>query len=109
MYPKLLKRLDDSSDQVRVTVCSTLESFFNCANKNSYSSTLVDYSLDQLFVHLDDKDQAIQEAVLPVIRAVAAISKEVTLKKAESSKHSHRNVAAIDKLIGEIQGYEILS
>ena len=109
MYPKLLKRLDDSNDQVRVAVCSTLEIFFQCAHKSCYNSTLLDYSLDQLFVHLDDKDPEIQNAVLPVIVAVAGIKKDLVLKKAGSCRHSHRNVSMIDKLVVEVEGFEILS
>ena len=38
LYPKLLKRLDDSSDQVRVTVCATLEMFLQSAPKRCYRS-----------------------------------------------------------------------
>lgn len=109
MYPNLLKRLDDSSDQVRIAICSTLVSFFSCANKSCYSSTLLEYSLDQLFVHLDDKDPAIQNAVLPVLVAVADIKKDLVLKKAENCRHSHRNVSMINKLLAEVEGFEILS
>ena len=36
LYPKLLKRLDDSSDGVRIVVCGTLESFLQCAAKQHY-------------------------------------------------------------------------
>ena len=38
LYPKLLKRLDDSSDQVRVAVCATLEMFLQSAPKQCYRS-----------------------------------------------------------------------
>ena len=38
LYPKLLKRLDDSSDQVRVTVCATLEMFLQSAPNRCYRS-----------------------------------------------------------------------
>lgn len=36
LYPKLLKRLDDSSDSVRATVCATLETFLVCAPAQHY-------------------------------------------------------------------------
>ena len=108
MYPMLLKRLDDSHDQVRLAICKTLEIFFTCAPKMNYSSTLLDYSLDQLFVHLDYKESTIQGGVYEVIKVVAEVNRELTLKKAESAKHTHRNVGLINKLIGEIQGFELL-
>lgn len=60
LYPMLLKRLDDSNDSVRIAICGTLAAFFLCAPPADYSGTLIDYSLDQLFIHLDDSNAAIQ-------------------------------------------------
>jgi hypothetical protein len=36
LYPKLLKRLDDSSDQVRLAACATIEMFLQCAPPKAY-------------------------------------------------------------------------
>lgn len=36
MYPKLLKRLDDSSDAIRADVCKTLCAFFTCSEPSYY-------------------------------------------------------------------------
>lgn len=60
IYPKLLKRLDDSHDEIRAAICITLQQFLKCANKSCYSSTTIDYIADQLFIHLDDMDMIIQ-------------------------------------------------
>ena len=54
LYPSLLKRLDDSSDDVRYAVCKTFRSFFGAAPATAFRGTCIDYTLDQLFVHLDD-------------------------------------------------------
>ena len=40
IYPKLLKRLDDSSDQVRVAMCQTLQAFFQCSPKSHFKGNL---------------------------------------------------------------------
>ena len=109
MYPKLIARLDDSNDAVRISACATLQMFLQCAHKSYFSGTAIDYILDQLFIHLDDPDPAIQEAVLPVIVVAAnCIDKSLVVKKAENSKNSHRSSALCNRLLVEIQGFEIL-
>ena len=110
MYPLLLKRLDDSSDQVRLAIFTTLESFFQCAPKENYNSTLLDYSLDQLFVHLDDRDSNIQEGALSVIKVISEhCSRELVMRKADSAKHTHRDEKIINRLTTECQGFEVIS
>ena len=110
MYPLLLKRLDDSSDQVRLAICTTLESFFQCAPKENYNSTLLDYSLDQLFVHLDDRDADIQQGAFNVIKIISEhCNRELVMRKAESARHTHRDEKIINRLTTECQGFEVLS
>lgn len=67
MYPDLLKRLDDSSDEVRITVSKTFLAYFDCF-ENGYDVTLYRAHLEAIYkgllVHLDDPEQKIQEAIL---------------------------------------------
>ena len=93
LYPKLLKRLDDSVDEIRKISCGMLKSFLLCASPECYRGTMIDYTLDQLFVHLDDPDASIQAAVYEVIVAAAEIDKALVEKKAECAKLSHRKPA----------------
>jgi len=66
--------------------------------------TVIDYVLEQLFVHLDDPDPDIQQAVFAVIVVAAhAVDKALVLKMAESSKDSHRSTALCNHLIVEDQ------
>jgi HEAT-like repeat len=60
LYPELLKRLDDSNDSVRKAVCATLAAFFRATPPENVKGTVLDYSSDQLLVHLDDQDPAVQ-------------------------------------------------
>jgi hypothetical protein len=60
MYPELLKRLDDGSDEIRKSVCCCIASFVKAVVPGGLSSTTKEYMLDQLFVHLDDQDTSIQ-------------------------------------------------
>lgn len=109
MYPKLLKRLDDSSDEIRCAACSALEAFLRCAPAHCYSGTTLDYTLDQLFVHLDDQDPRIQEAVFAVLVAAAPLGRELVLKKADTNRSTHRTPHACNRLTAEVQGFEILN
>merc|ERR1719353_2465233 len=64
----VLKGLDDSNDTVRRSVCLTFAAFFGAAPPQHFSGTVIDYTLDCLFVHLDDSDRNIQDAVFDVIK-----------------------------------------
>ena len=109
IYPKLLSRLDDSSDTIRVGICNALVMFLQCGtHKRFYSGTTIDYTLDQLFIHLDDPDAEIQQAVFKVIIQASEIDKQMVLKKAESSRNSHRTPIMCNKIIFEVSGVEIL-
>lgn len=99
IYPKLLKRLDDSDDSIRKAVCKTFCSFLWCSDVKNYSSTTLEYSLDQLFLHLDDPDESIQEVVLQVILAVKGLNEALVLKKAEANRLSHRSTIMCDRVV----------
>lgn len=67
MYPDLLKRLDDSSDEIRVTVATTFLAYLDCYHDN-YDPGLYKAHVEAIYrgllVHLDDPEQNIQEAIL---------------------------------------------
>lgn len=66
VYPELLKRLDDSNDKIRAVVCEALSMFFKCLPPK-WSRSLFEYILRTLFVHLDDPNQEIQQAIYGVL------------------------------------------
>lgn len=67
LYPELLKRLDDSSDEIRMMVTRTFLAYFDCF-QNKYDVGLYRAHLEALYkgllVHLDDPEEKIQEGVL---------------------------------------------
>eukprot|EP00615_Pteridomonas_danica_P004292 CAMPEP_0114355972 /NCGR_PEP_ID=MMETSP0101-20121206/20625_1 /TAXON_ID=38822 ORGANISM="Pteridomonas danica, Strain PT" /NCGR_SAMPLE_ID=MMETSP0101 /ASSEMBLY_ACC=CAM_ASM_000211 /LENGTH=834 /DNA_ID=CAMNT_0001498197 /DNA_START=594 /DNA_END=3098 /DNA_ORIENTATION=- len=99
LYPALLKRLDDSSDQVRYAVCSCFLSFLRSAPPKAFAGTTIDYTLDQLLVHLDDVDPAIQERIFKVLRITLTIDAPRVAKKAADVRSAHRSPKLIDQLI----------
>jgi dynein assembly factor 5 len=100
LYPRLLKRLDDSDDVIRMAICTTFKSFMTCAPKDAYRGTMIGYTLDQLFIHLDDSDPKIQKCVFDVITHIAEhVDPTLVLKKAHDNIQSHRTPVMCETII----------
>lgn len=63
IYPALVKRMDDSSNDVRISVFHALSSFWLAAPQDFIRGTALDYLLDALMIHMDDSDAQIQVMV----------------------------------------------
>ena len=103
LYPTLVKRLDDSNDEVRIQSCRALGAFMSASSEGAFSGTALDYTLDQLFIHLDDPDPTIQAVVYEVIMIGAQLNKDLVWKKAHNNKTAHRTTNMCDLIIKEIQ------
>jgi hypothetical protein len=104
IYPRLLKRLDDSDDVIRVAVCDTFKSFMLCAPKEVYRGTMITYSLDQLFIHLDDPDPKIQKSIFDVLLHIAEhVDAPLVLKKAQDNVQSHRSPVMCETVIRAVK------
>lgn len=91
IYPELLKRLDDSSNTVRINVCQALNNFVQSMGPSSLDDSNVTYFINGMLVHMDDVDPAVQEAVCSVMET-AAIHKPSLMKEAVSkAQHLHRS------------------
>jgi len=90
IYPELLKRLDDSQDAIRITVCEALSMFFKCLQPN-WSRTLYEYIIRTLFVHLDDPNPQIQQGVYAVLTSAAHQDHATFAREAQvaAGKSSH--------------------
>ncbi|MEE6498266.1 hypothetical protein FKM82_003023 [Ascaphus truei] len=67
IYPELLKRLDDASDEVRVAAAKTLNLWFKCISDEYERGTFkshLEFLYQGLLVHLDDPDIHIQTTIL---------------------------------------------
>ncbi len=58
IYPELLKRMDDSQDNIREKACEALEAFFNLLPEG-WSESLYEYIVKSVIIHLDDPNEAI--------------------------------------------------
>ena len=72
VYPELLKRLDDAQDSIRIETCKVFEIFFDkiC---DPWSSSLYEYTIKTIFIHLDDQNEDVQQAVASVLRKAARV------------------------------------
>lgn len=99
LYADILKRLDDSNDTVRKAACQTFTTFLKAAPKEHFGGTIIDYTLDCLFVHLDDTEIDIQEAVFTVLKETVNIDAPRLAKKAEENRTRHQNPRYCDQLL----------
>merc|ERR1719478_720290 len=79
VYPDMLKRLDDSNDEIRTAICKTFVVFFRVLPPK-WSSTLYGYIVKTLFIHLDDPSPSIQAAVGEVLETALHHDYDIFIK-----------------------------
>lgn len=103
LYGELLKRLDDSSDAVRLAVCGALGPFFAVGPRAAYRGTVLDYTLDCLLIHLDDVEPVVQDAVQGAARAAVPIDPAAVAKKCRAARGQQRSPVRCDELASEAE------
>lgn len=90
VYPELLKRLDDAQDGIRIETCKVFTVFFTYL-PNPWSSSLYEYTVKNIFIHLDDNNEDIQKAIMEVLKKAATIQTKDFIFQADdfSRKSSH--------------------
>ncbi|PIK45499.1 putative dynein assembly factor 5, axonemal [Apostichopus japonicus] len=110
MYMELLKRLDDSSDEIRLSVTKTFMTFFRCFQKE-YDVVLYKAHIETLYrgllVHMDDTDTDIQQAVLDVLKQAAVIHPPLLEREVEAVRQKHRSLIYCDELLQHTKRLQI--
>ncbi len=88
-YPELLKRLDDSSNTVRTSICAALNVFVDVSS--SLDDGNAAYLINGMLIHMDDVDPVIQEAVCNVLESAAARRPALVNEAVSRVSHLHRN------------------
>ena len=70
LQPDLLKRLDDSSNRVRVAACSALQPWVLAAGRGLAEGDAAALA-SSLLLHMDDPDDDVAEAVCAVLERLA--------------------------------------
>ncbi|GAB1290384.1 Dynein axonemal assembly factor 5 [Apodemus speciosus] len=106
VYPELLKRLDDVSNDVRMAAASALLTWLKCVEsldgKSAYQSN-VQFLYRELLVHLDDPESAIQDTVLEVLKEGSVLFPDVLVRETEAVVHKHRSATYCEQLLQHMQ------
>lgn len=102
MYSDLLKRLDDSSDDVRLETTAALVHYFRSFPKD-YDKELYKAHIEMIYkgllVHLDDPATQIQEAILLVLKESSTLDYDMLSIMVENVKMKHRTTKYCDELL----------
>ncbi|XP_039767023.1 dynein assembly factor 5, axonemal isoform X1 [Ornithorhynchus anatinus] len=106
IYPEVLKRMDDASNEVRTAAASTLISWLKCIQNDDGKFVFqsnIQFLYQELLVHLDDPDNGIQNAVLEVLKEGSVLFPDILVKEIESVKHKHRSPVFCEELLQHVQ------
>ncbi|XP_026981329.1 dynein axonemal assembly factor 5 isoform X2 [Sagmatias obliquidens] len=106
IYPELLKRLDDVSNEVRLAATTSLVTWLervgNEAGKCYYQSN-IQHLYRELLVYLDDPESAIQDAVLEALKAGSVLFPDLLVREMEAVLHKHRSPTHCEQLLQHLQ------
>jgi dynein assembly factor 5 len=105
IYCELLKRLDDSVEDIRLCMTQTLLVYFR-AFPDQYDSAFYKAHCEAMYsallIHLDDSHEMMQESVLTVLKEASRLNAELLKEKIESVYSKHRSQKYCDELLLQI-------
>jgi len=104
LYPELLKRLDDSSDKVRICACAALEAMPAACAPGAMRGGPTEYTLDALLIHMDDTDEGMQRAAAAAAAAYAQLDGQYAAKAVAAARLRHRSPDLCDALAASMAG-----
>ena len=107
MYIMILKRLDDSQDACRILTCDVLVIFLEIGKRLQISESIYEYMINNSFIHLDDPNEKVREAVGKYLMEAATIHTKCFLKICEKNENSFTHKSNFNEVKGKAE--EILS
>ncbi|XP_014839107.1 PREDICTED: dynein assembly factor 5, axonemal [Poecilia mexicana] len=105
IYPELLKRLDDSSQEVRSAALRAVALWLSSLT-GGYDPELcaphLQLLFQQLLLHLDDPDSSVQDQVLEVLKNGSSVHPSLLQREAEAVRDKHRSPLHCDLLLQHI-------
>eukprot|EP00111_Clytia_hemisphaerica_P003015 TCONS_00008591-protein len=101
IYPEVLKRLDDSSDDIRILATKALAAYFNSLPSNydrEFFQVHLEFIYKTLLIHMDDSHQNVQEAVYTCLKEGVQIHAGLLKNKVEDVKNKHRTKTYCEEL-----------
>ncbi|XP_019113559.2 dynein assembly factor 5, axonemal [Larimichthys crocea] len=105
IYPELLKRLDDSSEEVRSVALQALGLWLTSLTKDynpEFCTPHLQFLFQQLLLHLDDPDSSVQEQVLEVLRKGSLVHPTLLRREVEAVRDKQRSPLYCDQLLQHI-------
>ncbi|XP_030646767.1 dynein assembly factor 5, axonemal [Chanos chanos] len=105
IYPELLKRVDDSSEEVRAAALKALKLWLSALSKDYDTHTCkphLEFLFQQLLLYLDDPDTSIQDTVLEVLKAGSAVHPSLLQQEVEAVKDKQRSPVYCNQLLEHI-------
>ncbi|XP_017311966.1 dynein axonemal assembly factor 5 isoform X2 [Ictalurus punctatus] len=106
IYPVLLKRIDDSSQEVRAEALKALSVWLSSLDKNHKTHTYcpnLEFIFQHLLLYLDDPDHQIRLIVLEVLKASCVADPVLLQQKVEELREKQCNSEYCDQLLQYIQ------
>ncbi|XP_065109082.1 dynein axonemal assembly factor 5 [Paramisgurnus dabryanus] len=106
IYPELLKRVDDSSEDVRVEALRSLGTWFSSLGNNYDVHSCrphLEFLFQQLLLYMDDPDDKVQDSVLDVLKVASKVDCDLLQQQTEAVREKQRNPDFCDKLLQHIQ------
>ena len=103
LYPELLKRLDDASNEVRLAGMQALAALAKYAPSSALAGGPVEYTLEALAVHMDDTDSSICQGALAAALDWVPHDPANAERVATEARTTHRSPALPDQLLAAAQ------
>ncbi|XP_070704326.1 dynein axonemal assembly factor 5-like [Pempheris klunzingeri] len=105
IYPELLKRLDDSSEEVRRVALQALGLWLSGLTKD-YNPELfsphLQFLFQQLLLHLDDPDSSVQDQVLEILKKGSSVHPTLLKQEVEAVMDKQRSPLYCEQLLQHI-------
>eukprot|EP00112_Aurelia_sp_Birch-Aquarium-sp1_P015656 Seg3494.1 transcript_id=Seg3494.1/GoldUCD/mRNA.D3Y31 product="Dynein assembly factor 5 axonemal" protein_id=Seg3494.1/GoldUCD/D3Y31 len=105
IYPELMKRMDDSSEEIRILATRAFSAYFKCFT--NYDTDFYQLHLEAMFkgllIHLDDPSQFIQDAVLDALKEAANIHPKLLRSRINEVREKHRSTRYCEDLEKHIE------
>ena len=95
---ELQRRLDDASNGVRIASCAAM-----CQAVGNMECQAMEAALVGVSVHLDDDDEAVQEAVSSILMQMAAREPKMVATALPKACRQHRHQGQVQHILQRIQ------
>ncbi|XP_042248057.1 dynein axonemal assembly factor 5-like [Thunnus maccoyii] len=105
VYPELLKRLDDSSEEVRSVALQALGLWLSSLTKD-YNPELcaphLQFLFQELLLHLDDPDSSVQDQVLEILKQSSSVHPSLLKREVKAVRDKQRSPLYCHQLLQHI-------